>query len=59
MQYFIKLLLHIKEFLKTDKVKNSYVILLLFLLLNHLLTVLVHLEVSFELEVSFYTYKYI
>ena len=41
------------------KVRNGYVILLLFLLLSHLLTVLVHLEVSFELEVSSYAYKYI
>lgn len=41
------------------KGRIGYVILLPFLLLNHLLTVLVHLEGTFELEIRFYTYKYI
>lgn len=45
MHYFTKLFLSIKEFLKMYMVRNGYVILLVFLLLNHLLTVLGHLEV--------------
>lgn len=39
--------------------RKGYVILLLFLIVNHFLTVLMPLEVGFELKVSSYTYKYL
>lgn len=56
MQHFLKLLfLTIKEFLKMYMVSNGYGILLLFLLVNHRLTVLLPWAVGFELEVSSYT----